>query len=191
MSMLTMEEREVAEDAAGLWWVFLVTGILWLLVSMIIFRFDYTSVSSISILFGIVAIFLGINEFLRVGASSTGWKIFHVLFGLLFVGVGIVAFIHPGNTFAALAGVMSFLFVFMGILDIITAIATKNESPVWWLTLTIGIVELLLGFWSAGYYGRQVILLVAWVGAMCLARGITEIVFAFKLHGLKKHLAAA
>jgi uncharacterized membrane protein HdeD (DUF308 family) len=191
MSMLTMEEREVTQEAAGLWWVFLVTGILWFLVSMIIFRFDYTTVSSISILFGIVAIFVGINEFLRVGASSTGWKIFHILFGLLFIGVGIVAFIHPGNTFAALAGVMSFLFVFMGALNIIVSIATRNESPVWWLVLVIGIAELMLGFWAAGYYGREVILLVVWVGAICLTRGLTEIVFAFKLHGLKKDLAAA
>jgi len=189
MSMLAMEEREVVEDAAGMWWMFLVTGILWTLVSIIVFRFDYTSVTSVSILFGIVAIFVGINEFLRVGASSTGWRIFHILFGILFIGVGIVAFIHPGDTFAALAGVMSFLFVFMGLLDIMIAIATRNESPVWWLLLIIGIVELLLGFWAAGYWGRKAILLVAWVGAICLARGVTEIIFAFKLHGLKKRLA--
>ena len=189
MSMLAMEEREVTREAAGLWWLFLITGILWFLVSMIIFRFDYTSVSAISILFGIVAIFLGINEFMRMGASSTGWKIFHVLFGLLFIGIGIVAFIHPGNTFAALAAVMSFLFIFMGTLNIVVSIATRTESPVWWLLLTVGIVELLLGFWAAGYYGRQTTLLIVWVGAMCLTRGLTEIVFAFKLHGLKKALA--
>ena len=41
-----------------------------------------------------------------------------------------------------------------------------------------GIVEVLLGFWAAGYYGRSIVLLVAWVGISCLIRGITEVIFA-------------
>jgi uncharacterized membrane protein HdeD (DUF308 family) len=188
MSTFVVPDREVAREAAGLWWLFLITGIVWLIVSLIVFRFDYTSVSAISILFGIVAIFAGVNEFMKVGASSTGWKIFHLLFGVVFVAIGIIAFVHPGDTFRALAAVMSFFLVFAGMLNIILAIATKDENPVWWLTLVIGLVELLLGFWAAGYWGRSATLLVVWVGAICLARGLTEIVFAFKLHGLKKEL---
>ena len=41
------------------WWLMLITGIAWIVVSMILLRFDYTSVSSISILFGFVALFAG------------------------------------------------------------------------------------------------------------------------------------
>jgi uncharacterized membrane protein HdeD (DUF308 family) len=189
MSSFAVPDREVVREAAGLWWLFLVTGIAWLVVSLIILRFDYTSVSAISVLFGIVAIFAGVTQFMRMGASSTGWKIFHAIFGIAFVVIGIVAFVHPGDTFQALAAVMSFFLVFAGALNIILAIATKDEIPVWWLTLVIGIVELLLGFWAAGYWGRSAVLLVAWVGAICLTRGIAEIIFAFKLHGLKKELA--
>ena len=40
---------------------------------------------------------------------------------------------------------------------------------------------LVLGFWAAGYYGNSAILLIAWVGAMALIRGVSEIIFAFKL----------
>jgi len=36
-----------------------------------------------------------------------------------------------------------------------------------------------------------VILLVAYVGIVALSRGITELFLAFKLHGLRKRLAAA
>ena len=42
----------------------------WLLFSVIVFRFDWTSVSSISILFGIVALFAGVNELVAMLASS-------------------------------------------------------------------------------------------------------------------------
>ena len=114
MSTFDLEERQVVEDAAGMWWVFLVTGILWMLVSIILFRFDYTSVSAISILFGIVAIFAGANEFVAMVMAQRWWKVVHIVLGLLFIGIGIVAFIHPGNTFAALAAVFSFFLILKG-----------------------------------------------------------------------------
>ena len=47
-------ERELAEDAAGRWWMFLVTGIGWLVFSLLVFQWDYTTIYAISILFGIV-----------------------------------------------------------------------------------------------------------------------------------------
>jgi uncharacterized membrane protein HdeD (DUF308 family) len=181
VSSFVIEDREANREAARLWWLFLVTGIIWLLVSLIIFRFDYTSVSAIAILFGIVCLFAGINEFLRMAGSTTGWKVAHALVGLLFIVIGIVAFIHPGNTFLALAAVMSFFFILFGIFEIIISIATHGESPHWWLGLITGIIMLVLGFWAAGYYGHSAILLIAWVGAMALIRGVSEILFAFKL----------
>ena len=189
MSSFVLEDREASREATRLWWVFLITGILWLLVSLIVFRFDYTSVSAISILFGIVCIGAGINEFLRMGTSTTGWKIAHALVGILFIVIGIVAFVHPGSTFRALAAVMSFFFILAGIFEIIISIATHRESPHWWLGLITGILLLALGFWAAGYYGHSAILLIAWVGAMALIRGVTEIVFAFKLKHAGEALA--
>ena len=181
MSTFELEEREALADASRSWWLFLLTGILWFLVAIMILRFEYTSVSAISILFGVVAIAAGVNEFIMLAASHGWWKILHGLLGLLFIGVGIVAFVHPGDTFAALAAVMSFFLIFKGFFDIVVSIATKDEIHVWWVQLIAGIVEVLIGFWAAGYFGRSAILLVAWVGVIALMRGITEILFAFKL----------
>jgi uncharacterized membrane protein HdeD (DUF308 family) len=186
MSTFDLEEREAIAAAARSWWLFLLTGILWFLVAIIILRFDYTSVSAISILFGVVAIFAGVNEFIMLAASGGWWKVLHGLLGVLFIGVGIVAFIHPGDTFAALAAVMSFFLIFKGFFDIIVSIATKDEIPVWWVQLIAGIVEVLIGFWAAGYWGRSAILLIVWVGVIALMRGITEIVFAFKLRSARR-----
>jgi uncharacterized membrane protein HdeD (DUF308 family) len=44
-----------------------------------------------------------------------------------------------------------------------------------------GIIELALGFWAAGYYGRSGILLVAWVAAIAVIRGVNNIVLAFRV----------
>ena len=41
------EEREVRERAAGSWWVFLLTGIAWLIFALIVFQWDYTTIAAI------------------------------------------------------------------------------------------------------------------------------------------------
>ena len=192
---LTLGERETVEDAARLWWLFLLTGIAWLVVSWLILRWDYSTVSAISYLFGFLALFAGVNELMMVGGSSTGWKVFHVLLGLLFVAAGVFALFNPLETFTALASLIGLFFIVKGAFDVIVAIATRDEISLWWLQLIVGLIELGLGFWASGpgfeTYGNQVVLLVLWAGLMCLFRGITELVFAFKLRSAGKALAAA
>jgi uncharacterized membrane protein HdeD (DUF308 family) len=65
------------------------------------------------------------------------------------------------------------------------AISARREIEVWWLQLVGGIIELSLGFWAAGYYGRSAILLVAWVAAFALIRGVRDIVLAFRVRELQ------
>ena len=188
MSTFDLEEREAIESAARAWWLFLLTGLLWLLFAIIVLRFDYTTVTAVSILFGVVAIFAGVNEFFMLAASQRWWKVLHGLLGVIFIVVGIIAFVHPGDTFAALAAVMAFFLIFKGFFDIIVSIATRDEISIWWVQLIAGIVEVLIGFWAAGYWGRSAILLVIWVGVIALMRGITEVIFAFKLRSAGKSL---
>jgi uncharacterized membrane protein HdeD (DUF308 family) len=171
------------------WWLFLITGIGWILVGLIVLRFDYTSVSAISILFGIVAIAAGVMEFVALLVAGGWWKLLHGFLAFVFIAAGIVAFIHPGNTFAALAAVFSFFLVLAGTFDIVFSIASRHEVDVWWLQLIGGIIELVLGFWAAGYYGRSAVLLVAWVAAFALIRGVRDIVLAFRVHELKEAAA--
>ena len=55
----------------------------------------------------------------------------------------------------------------------------------WWLQLLGGIIEVALGFRAAGYYGRGAVLLVAWVAAFAVIRGVRDIVFAFHVRELQ------
>jgi uncharacterized membrane protein HdeD (DUF308 family) len=172
------------------WWLLLITGIAWMLVALILLRFDYTSVSAISILFGIVALMAGVLELGVMFMAEGWWKLLHGLLALVFIAAGIVAFVHPGNTFEALAAVFSFFLILAGTFDIIISISVRREIEVWWLQLIGGIIELLLGFWAAGYYGRSAILLVAWVAAIAIIRGVRDIVLAFRVREVQ-HAAPA
>ena len=148
MSYMAAERRSLGRLLPPWWWL-LITGIAWMLLALILLRFDYTSVSAISILFGIVA------------------------------------FVHPGNTFAALAAVFSFFLVIAGTFDIVISISVRHEIDVWWVQLITGIIEILLGLWAAGYYGRSAVLLVAWVAAIAIMRGIRDIVLAFRVRDVQ------
>jgi uncharacterized membrane protein HdeD (DUF308 family) len=186
-----LEEREIRREAAGWWWLFLITGIAWLVFSVIVFRFDITSVGSIGILFGVVAISAGVNELMALAVSTTGWKIVHGLLGIAFVVVGIFAFIEPGSAFVALASVIGFYFLFKGAFDIAVAIATRDEFELWWLQLIAGLAEIGLAFWVAGNFREKAILLLVYVGLVALSRGITELMVAFKLKSLQQRVPRA
>jgi len=182
-------ERELAEEAADRWWMFLVTGIGWLVFSLLVFQWDYTTVYAISILFGIVALVAGVNEFFQIIVSSTGWKIVHGILGVLYVIVGVWALVNPRSAFTTLAALVAFFLLFKGIFDLTVAFMTKDEFDLWWLQLVLGIVEILLAFWVSGSFRTSAIFLVAYVGIIALSRGITELFVAFKLRGLRKRLA--
>ena len=186
---VTFEEREVVEDAAGSWWIFLLTGIAWLVFALLVFQWDYTTVYAISFLFGIVALIAGINEFLQIAVSTSGWKIVRGILGVLFVLAGLWALVHPHNAFATIAGLIGFFFLFKGIFDIAVSLGTKSAFELWWMQFVVGVIELLLAFWVAGNFRQKTILLVAYVGIIALSRGITELILAFKLRSLKRRLA--
>jgi uncharacterized membrane protein HdeD (DUF308 family) len=167
------------------WWLLLITGVAWIVVSIILLRFDYVSVYSISLLFGFVALAAGILEIGAVFMAPGWWKLLNAILALVFIVAGVLSFVSPGDTFVSLAAVFSFLLIFAGSFDIIMSISSRKEIEVWWLQLIGGIIELALGFWAAGYYGRSAVLLVAWVAAFALIRGVRDIVAAFRIHGLQ------
>jgi uncharacterized membrane protein HdeD (DUF308 family) len=147
-------------------------------------------VSAISLLFGFVALAAGVMEIMVMILAAGWWKLFHIVLAIVFIVAGIVAFVHPGDTFEALAAVFSFFLIFAGTWDIIVSISTRHEIEVWWLQLVGGIIELALGFWAAGYYGRSAVLLIAWVAAFAVIRGVRDIVLAFRIREVQ-HAAAA
>ena len=186
-----LDDREVLEEAAHRWWIFLVSGIAWLVFALLVFQWNYTTVYAISILFGITALVAGVNEFFAITVSTTGWKWVHGFLGVLFVIAGIWALVHPHNAFATLAALMGFFLLVKGVFDLTVAFMTKGYFDLWWVQLVLGILEIVLAFWVAGSFRQQAILLVVYVGIVALTRGITEIFLAFKLKGLGRELKPA
>jgi uncharacterized membrane protein HdeD (DUF308 family) len=162
------------------WWVYLITAAAWFIIAWIVLRFDLRSVAAISVMAGIVILAAGLAELFNAFAAP-GWRWLHGILGAVFVITGFVAFFRPGGTFAILAAIIGWYLLFKGLLDIVLAFATKEDNDAWWLGLIVGIIEVGLGFWAAGRFGRSAALLIVFVGAIALTRGITDIVLAFRL----------
>jgi uncharacterized membrane protein HdeD (DUF308 family) len=170
------------EVAAQFWWLKLITAAGWLLLSVIVFRFDWSTVSALSILFGIVMLAAAVTEGVNCLTTTGWWRVAYILLALTFGVIGIVSFVNPGGTFKALAAVMSFYFIIKGGFTIAVTLAGPADGEhVSLLMLFVGIAELLLGFWAAGDFGHRAVLLVVWVGALALARAFTDIFEAFAL----------
>jgi uncharacterized membrane protein HdeD (DUF308 family) len=183
-------DDQVYDEAFGAhWWIFLITGTAWLFFALILFRFNITSAKSIGILAGIVFLIAGLFEFAMTAVVKGGWwKALNAILGVLLVVGGILSFIHPSNAFVAVASITGFMFLFVGILDVIVALADRRG--VWWVRLVVGIACILLGFWASGDFSRSATLLVAWVGAFALLRGINSFLIAFALRGAHKELTS-
>jgi uncharacterized membrane protein HdeD (DUF308 family) len=190
MSTVDVLDDEIyAEDAGGWWWIFLITGTLWLILSLIMFRFNLSSAKSIGVLAGIVFLIAGLFELSLIAVVRSGWwKALNALLGLLLVLGGIFSFIHPQDTFIAIAQITAFMFLFVGIMDLI--IAFSDRTGLWWLRMISGFICVGLGFWAAGEFGRKATLLIVWVGLFALFRGINSFFVAFSLRHVHKVLAA-
>ncbi|MEO8330730.1 MAG: DUF308 domain-containing protein [Candidatus Nanopelagicales bacterium] len=183
------EAKEVLTKMSSLWWVWLVTGITWVLISLIILQFDDQSVNTIGILIGCMFLLTGVQQFVFAGLSSGGLRLLWTLFGVLFVIGGFVAIFNPEDTFSAVADVLGFLFLLVGVFWLIEALTTKAANPLWWLGLVSGVLMIMLAFWSSAQtFTARAYMLLVFAGIWALLHGITDITKAFMVRALGHEL---
>lgn len=172
------------------WWVFLIVGIFWTWISLILFRFDVSSVRAVGIIAGIVFISWGIEEIALVIALGSGpdalgspWRWLHGVLGVVLIAGGVVALANPVNTFLSIAALVGWILLFKGLFDVVMGLSNRDVD-LWWTRLVLGIVELALAIIVSGNLVQKAVFLVAFVAAGTLLRGITNIVWAFQLRSL-------
>jgi uncharacterized membrane protein HdeD (DUF308 family) len=183
---INSSEREVLRGIGGLWWLWLVFGIVWTQIALIILQFDQASITTVGVIIGLMFFATGLQQFAVAAlADQLGWL--YGLFGVLFIAAGVISFISPENTFAAIADILGFLFFIVGVFWIILAFMARDVSELWWISLIAGLLMVILAFWTGGQFfiHKQYVLLV-FAGIWALMHGVTDIVRAFQIRKLKQ-----
>jgi uncharacterized membrane protein HdeD (DUF308 family) len=183
-------ERELLREEARGWWIYLITGSIWLIFGWIVLsaRSEITTVWAVAIYAGVLFFMFGMGELLAAFVVDS-WRWLHGILGVIGIIAGIMAFAWPDQTFLTLAALIGWFLLFDGTLQLAVALMRRHEYDLWWLLLILGVVEILIAFWAIGYPGRSIVLLIIWVGATALAKGIALIVAGFALHSSAKRLA--
>jgi uncharacterized membrane protein HdeD (DUF308 family) len=148
---------------------------------VVILQFDQASVTTVGVLVGAMFLAAAAENFVVMSLSDRGMWLYG-LSGFLFVIAGIVALISPENTFAALADILGFLFLIVGVFWIFQAFATRELNELWWLGLLAGILMIVLAFWTGGqFFIDRVYVLLIFAGIWALMQGVTDLVRAFQI----------
>jgi uncharacterized membrane protein HdeD (DUF308 family) len=183
---ISPEGREALRGISRLWWLWLVFGIAWTLVALVILQFDQASVTTVGVIIGLMFFGTGLQQF-AIASLAERLKWFYALFGLLFLAAGVLAFISPENTFAAIADILGFLFFIVGVFWVIQAFAVREVNELWWIGLIAGLLMIVLAFWTGGqFFIHKTYVLLAFAGIWALMHGMTDIVRAFQIRKLKQ-----
>jgi uncharacterized membrane protein HdeD (DUF308 family) len=180
-STLGGQEREAIRALSRFWWLWLAFGIGWIVISVVILQFDQASITTVGVIVGFMFLGASIQQF-ALASMTERLRWLFAIFGVLFLGAAILAFISPENTFAAIADILGFLFLIVGIFWIIEAFAAKEVNPLWWLGLVAGILMVALAFYTGGqFFIDKAYVLLVFAGIWALMNGITDIMRAFQI----------
>jgi hypothetical protein len=169
----------VTREVPRLWWLWLVTGVAWIVAALVILQFDDASVTTVGILVGCMFMFAAAQQLvLAVTVERLRWL--WAIFGGLFFVSGIICFVNPEDTFVGFADILGFLFLTAGVWWTIAAFIERDVNPLWWLTLLAGILLIVMAFWTSGqFFIEKAYTLLVFAGIWALMRGITDIMRAF------------
>jgi uncharacterized membrane protein HdeD (DUF308 family) len=109
-----------------------------------------------------------------------------LIFGILFIIVGIWVSITPMASFVTLSYIFAFTFLFAGILEVIYAISNRRAIHHWGWSLAGGILGLIIGFLLVSNPGISMVALPLYIGFAIVIYAIAGI---GRSVALKRHQA--
>jgi uncharacterized membrane protein HdeD (DUF308 family) len=181
--------RTGVRDLSGIWWWFLLLGIVWTLFGMFVLSYRVGSVAAVAVFVGVAFLFGGIT-LLALAAWVPGWRWLFIIVGILAVAAGIMTFVWPDITLYVVSIFVAWYLIVFGIIHIVTALAGPKLAW-WWTQLLLGVAELVLGVWAVRSWERSLVTLVTLVGVWAIVHGVSQIFGAFALREAGKGVERA
>ncbi len=180
-----VRRREATREITGAWWLWLIVGVAWIATSLIVLQFDAASVTTASLVVGLMLALAAVESFGLVAIPrAVRWV--SAVFGALFVVAEVACLFRTMDTFGALADLLGFVFGLVGLWWMIAAFLERPLNPLWWIGLIAGILMTGLAFWTAGQLSlHKPYELLVCAGFWALMQGITHIARAFAIRRLQ------
>jgi len=150
--------RPLLQQLARYWWVELLLGVFWVVVALVVLKFNHASVVTVGVLTGIMFLVFAAEEFLLAALDQGTSRWVWAIFGVLLTAAGIWT---------------------------VQAFAERVFNDLWWLGLISGILMVGLAFWVSGqFFLTRAATLLVFAGIWAMVKGITDIVRAFQLRQL-------
>ncbi|BFU45394.1 HdeD family acid-resistance protein [Krasilnikovia sp. MM14-A1004] len=169
--------RPGAGEAPGIWWWFLILGVLWTWFGMFVLSYRMGSIAAVAAFVGVAFVFGGVTQ-LIVATRVHAWRWLFIVAGILGVTAGILTFAWPGKTLYVVSVLVAWYLIIFGVIHLVGALAGP-KTPWWWTGLLLGIAELALGVWAVRSWERSLVTLVTLVGVWAIFHGVSEIFAAF------------
>jgi uncharacterized membrane protein HdeD (DUF308 family) len=177
----TLQEtmRTQVREVSGVWWWYLILGVLWIGFGMYVLSYRVGSLAAVAAFVGAAFLLGGITQ-LAVAGRVREWRWLYIIGGILGIAAGILAFAWPSITLYVVSILVAWYLIFFGIMHVVNALAGP-KADYWWTGLLLGAAELVLGVWAARSWQRSLLTLVTLVGVWAIFFGVSEIFAAFRL----------
>jgi len=113
--------------------------------------------------------------------AAQNWALF-ILRGVLALLLGVLAFVAPGPTLAALIFVFAFYAIVDGVLAIVAGLGAPGGPR--WLLVVGGVLAIAIGAYTGFNPGVTATALVLLIGAFVLVRGVADLTAAITMRSL-------
>jgi uncharacterized membrane protein HdeD (DUF308 family) len=164
----------------------LMRGIAAVLFGILVIAWPGPTVLALVFLFGIYAIVDGVTGLWHYASNKDRRSAWQIVGGVISVAAGITALVWPGITALALALVIGFWALVLGVSQIAAAFNVRKTVSQWWLWLLTGIVTALFGLLIVAAPGAGILSLLGLVSAFAVISGVLLIASGIELRRLPR-----
>jgi len=165
------------------WWLMLLRGLAAIGFGILVITKPQISLQVLVYLFGVYVLvegILGVALAIQGRNEIDSWGVL-LLWGLLGVAVGILAFSRPDLTALALLFYIALWAIATGVLEIAAAIRLREVLQNEWLLILAGIVSVAFGVWLVARPDAGALAVLWAIGIYAIVFGVLVVLFAFKI----------
>lgn len=180
---MNIEEKQLAGILSRNWWLILLRGLIAVIFGFLTWFQPEISLNALVFLFGVYVIADGaIGAWIAIigRKEHEDWWVL-LLWGLLGIGVGVLAFLAPSITALILLFYIAIWAIATGILEIVAAIRLRKEIKGEWLLILGGLLSVVFGVFLIVQPSAGILALLWLIAAYAVFFGILLVALALKV----------